>query len=574
MIPHSFVQDLLNRVDIVDVIERHVSLKRAGTNLKACCPFHGEKTPSFNVNPTKQFYYCFGCHAHGTAIGFLMEYLGMSFPEAVKELAARVGMTVPEDLSAAPAPKSAAGLHDVLLTALKFYREQLKGSAKAVAYLKGRGLTRDVVTRFGLGYAPPGWQGLAGAFPDYQSKLLVDAGLVIQGEDGKRYDRFRDRVMFPILNQRGQVIGFGGRVQDQGEPKYLNSPETPVFEKGRELYGLYQARSAIREQGMALVVEGYMDVVALSQMGIGNAVATLGTATTPHQVTLLLRQTDNVVFCFDGDEAGRRAAWRALENSLGQISDGKSLSFLFLPEGEDPDSYVRKTGREGFERLLKGALPLSNFLVSELAGRVDLANPEGKARFLHEAGPLVTRVAAPILGLLIRKHLAELAGVTLEELNSRFQIKEITRGAAPQVPRQQAQPKPPTRSLQRTLLQCLLFDPELARKAEAGWMADGSTESKLLSQLIDFVKNSPHVVTTAGLLQSYVDSPISRQLREIEGEIAVLGPDFNAAAEFNDVLRTMKARQEKEASNRELAAKLTSWNEQQFQGTKHSPEGG
>jgi DNA primase len=561
MIPQGFVQELLNRVDIVDVIERHVPLKRAGANLVACCPFHGEKTPSFTVSPTKQFYHCFGCGAHGTAIGFLMEHLGMSFPEAVTELAARVGMSVPEDRSAASAPKS-AGLHDVLLKAAKFYREQLKGSEKAVAYLKRRGLTGGIAARFGLGYAPPAWQGLAGAFHDYQSKSLVDAGLVIQGEDGKRYDRFRDRVMFPILNQRGQVIGFGGRVLDQGEPKYLNSPETPVFEKGRELYGLYQARGAIRERGMALVVEGYMDVVALSQAGVGNAVATLGTATTPHQVTLLLRQTDNVVFCFDGDEAGRRAAWRALENSLGQISDGKSLSFLFLPEGEDPDSYVRMAGREAFERLQKGALPLSTFLVSELAGRVDLATPEGKARLLHEAGPLVARVAAPILGLLIRKRLAEVAGVTLEELNSRFQIKELTRGPAPQAARPRQQPKASARSLQRTLLQCLLFDPELARKAEAGAVVDGGPESELLVQVIDLVKMSPHVVTTAGLLQAFADNPLSRQLIEIERELATLGPDYDAAAEFRDVLLRFKERQDREARAQALAADLARYQEQ------------
>jgi DNA primase len=548
MIPQGFVQELLNRVDIVDVVERHLPLKRAGANYVACCPFHGEKTPSFTVSPGKQFYHCFGCGAHGTAIGFLMEHLGMSFPEAVKELAGRAGMTVPEDRAVGAAPRS-AGLHEVLLQAARFYRDQLKRSDRAVAYLRGRGLTGDVAARFGLGYAPPGWQGLAGAFPDYQAKALVDAGLVIQGEDGKRYDRFRDRVMFPILNQRGQVIGFGGRVLDQGEPKYLNSPETPVFEKGRELYGLYQARGAIRRQGMVLVVEGYMDVVALSQMGVENAVATLGTATTAHQVSLLLRQTDSVVFCFDGDEAGRRAAWRALENSLGQLSDGKSLSFLFLPEAEDPDSYVRKAGREGFERLLRSALPLSSFLVSDLSERVDLATQEGRAKLLEMARPLVQRISAPALGLLVRKRVAEVAGLTLGELNSLFQIKEVSPSTAP------VRRPPKGQSLYRKLVQCIFIQPELARRPGLDRLHGGGEEGELLRQMVEFVTGSPHMVSTAALIQHFASSPLDAKLTELEREVAPLGlGDFDAETEFAGALTRIGQICADEARRRELEA--------------------
>jgi DNA primase len=546
MIPQSFVQDLLNRVDIVDVVERHVSLRKAGANYVACCPFHGEKTPSFTVSPSKQFYHCFGCGAHGTAIGFLMEYSGLNFPEAVTELAARAGMQVPEE-RAAPMLARSAGLHEILLEATRYYREQLKRSDKAVAYLKSRGVSGEIAASFGMGYAPAGWQNLAAVFPDYQSKALVEAGLVIQGDDGKRYDRFRDRVMFPILNQRGQVIGFGGRVLDQGEPKYLNSPETPVFEKGRELYGLYQARPVVREGGTVLVVEGYMDVVALAQHEVRYAVATLGTATTPNQVQLLFRHGEKVVFCFDGDAAGRRAAWRALENCLAQLADGKQAAFLFLPEGEDPDTYVRKAGREGFERLLKGAQPLSTFFVSELAGRVDLTSPEGRARLLQEARPLVTRVVAPAIGLLVRKRLAELAGVSLQELNSLFHIKE-TLGAASRPPRRV---EAPDHSLYRQMLRCIIFDPELARADELVVPPEAGRDGELLVQLVDFVRNCSPVVTTAALIQRFTETPWDRQLGELERELAPLGTEFNAEADFTGALRRLEQRRREEARERE-----------------------
>ncbi|HEY6044433.1 MAG TPA: DNA primase, partial [Nitrosospira sp.] len=387
MISQSFIQELLSRIDIVDVIEREVPLKKAGINYAACCPFHSEKTPSFTVSPTKQFYHCFGCGAHGSAIGFLMDYSGTDFVEAVNDLAARVGMQVP-----AQQPKSGSGtgeigssgwpqdqsqddsssfqdLVEVMNAAGRFYRQQLKASKDAIAYLKKRGLTGETAVRFGIGYAPAGWQNLDAAFSDTEAgaraNLLVKAGLSIRNEEGNCYSRFRDRIMFPILNLKGMLVGFGGRVLEQGEPKYLNSPETPLFQKGRELYNLFSARRSIREAGRVIVVEGYMDVVALTQHGIEYVVATLGTAITSFHVQKLLRQTDDVVFCFDGDNAGRKAAWRALEDSLAQLADGKNVSFLFLPEGEDPDSYIRNFGKEAFEELSRQSLPLSIFLFRE-----------------------------------------------------------------------------------------------------------------------------------------------------------------------------------------------------------------
>src|SRR5437899_5426799 len=358
MIPNDFIQTLLSRIDVVDVVDRYVPLKKAGANYVACCPFHSEKTASFTVSRTKQFYHCFGCGAHGTAVGFLMEYGGKSFPDAVEELARDAGLEVPRVETRpgeAERREQTQDLASLLLTAAKYYRAQLKESPRAIDYLKGRGLTGEIAARFGVGYAPDAWQPLASAFDKYDARELETAGLVIAGDAGKRYDRFRDRIMFPIHDSRGQVIGFGGRVLGDGEPKYLNSPETPLFSKGRELYGLYLARAAIRDAGTVVVVEGYMDVVALAQHGVEYAVATLGTATTPTHVQKLFRQSDRVVFCFDGDGAGRKAAWRALENALPVLADGKNAAFLFLPDGEDPDDYIRKRGKESFETLVDSA---------------------------------------------------------------------------------------------------------------------------------------------------------------------------------------------------------------------------
>ena len=419
MIPQSFIQDLLSRVDIVEVIDRHVKLKRAGANHVACCPFHSEKTPSFTVSPTKQFYHCFGCGAHGTAVGFLMEHSGMGFVEAVKELAQSVGMKVPEmERSEAAQRRAEHGvtLYEVLLQAAQHYRGRLKEAPQAIAYLKKRGLSGEIAKSFGIGYAPDEWQGLAAAFSDYDGKVLAEAGLVKTSEEGRRYDVFRNRIMFPIVDVRGNIIGFGGRVIGDGEPKYLNSPETPVFEKGRELYGLYQARRAIRDAGRVLVVEGYMDVVALAQAGVEYAVATLGTATTPLHVQKLLRQADEIVFSFDGDAAGRKAAWRALENSLPQLTDGKQARFLFLPDGEDPDTYVRKHGKAAFEQLLGRAAPLSKFLLDELGARGDLATAEGRARCVHEAKPLLKQMQAGALRLQLVRELAEKTRLSPEEV--------------------------------------------------------------------------------------------------------------------------------------------------------------
>ena len=488
MIPNDFIQTLLARVDIVEVVDRHVPLKKAGTNYAACCPFHNEKTPSFTVSPAKQFYHCFGCGAHGTAIGFLMEYGGKSFPDAVEELARDAGLEVPHDERPGEAQRreDTQDLATLLLTAARFYRAQLKDAPRAIEYLKARGLTGAIAAHFGIGYAPDGWQPLAAAFADYSVPALETAGLVIAGDAGKRYDRFRDRIMFPIHDSRGQVIGFGGRVLGAGEPKYLNSPETPLFSKGRELYGLFLGRNAIRDAGKVVVVEGYMDVVALAQHGIDYAVATLGTATTPAHVQKLFRLTDSVVFCFDGDNAGRKAAWRALENTLPILADGKDARFLFLPDGDDPDDYVRKRGKAAFETLLRDATSLSAFLLRELAAAHPPTSAEGRAALVAAARPHVAALNAPVLAVLLRQELAALTGLPEAELRALLPPPprvaptppSVIRGARPE-PRGILRPAPPSSrrapSLVRELIQGLLLQPEAARTITIPQPDDGDT---------------------------------------------------------------------------------------------------
>ncbi|MFJ1302392.1 DNA primase [Pseudomonadota bacterium AL_CKDN230030165-1A_HGKHYDSX7] len=460
MIPESFIQDLLARVDVADVVGRYVQLRKGGANLLGLCPFHNEKSPSFTVSPTKQFYHCFGCGAHGSAITFLMEHTGASFPEAVRTLAGSVGMTVPEE-SRSPRQRAESqrrqaevSRHTQVLDAAQAqYLRLLRGSPQAIAYLKQRGLTGEVARNFGLGWSGTDRHGLAQVFDNYDDPILVESGLVIESEDGRRYDRFRERVMFPIRNTRGALIGFGGRIIGKGEPKYLNSPETPVFSKGHELYGLWEARQPIRQEGMVIVVEGYMDVVGLAQLGIGNAVATLGTSTTPDHVKKLLRASDKVIFSFDGDSAGRRAAWRALQACLPVLRDDIAIRFLFLPAEHDPDSYVREFGAEAFREQLGQAAALSRFLQDELSSRHNLDEAEGRASCLHEAKPLLHLIPECGLRTQIERELAKVVQLTPEEMaasmaqySAQMQAQAAARQAVaagnPGAPAQPGAPRP------------------------------------------------------------------------------------------------------------------------------------
>jgi len=540
MIPRDFIDQLLSRVDIVDVIDRRVPLKKAGQNYQACCPFHSEKSPSFTVSPTKQFYHCFGCGAHGSAIGFLMEYGGLTFIDAVKSLADEVGLKVPEDATFQPKSKTCPDLSEFMLKAAVFYKDQLKASPRAIEYLKKRGLTGQIAARFGLGYAPAQSNALKQVFDNYDAAELAAAGLVIDGERG-RYDRFRDRIMFPIRNAKGQVIAFGGRILDQGEPKYLNSPETPIFHKGSEVYGLFEGRQAIREAGKFLVVEGYMDVVALSQFDINYAVATLGTATTPIHARTLLRQTDKLFYCFDGDNAGRKAAWRALENTLEAVTDGKEVAFLFLPEGEDPDTWVRANGKEAFENFLqREAVPLSTFLIRELARDINLATQEGQARLLKEAIPLLKKLAsAPLLATLIERQLGEGIGMRQEEIHA--MIHPAVKG---KWQKNEGRPTPPGRtqpSVCRVMVRALMLRPELAREIDAKLLPTGDPNAQLLGRISTWLMQIPAPVNPALILESVRGQEFELDIVALQSEIIDLSENWSPEAEFNGGLDQLNA---------------------------------
>ncbi|MBD5801329.1 DNA primase [Azoarcus sp. Aa7] len=571
MIPQSFIQDLLARVDIVDVIERHLTLKKSGANYFACCPFHGEKSASFSVSPSKQFYHCFGCGAHGSAVGFLMEYSGLSFVEAVKELASYAGLQVPQENRPGFRPEAASahdGLIEAMAVAARFYRDQLKTAPSAIDYLKRRGVSGEIAARFGIGFAPDDWQALRGTFPNYDAKTLLDAGLVIENDAGRRYDRFRNRIVFPIQDRRGRIIAFGGRVLDAGEPKYLNSPETPLFEKGRELYGLSQAQKAIRDAGYSIVVEGYMDVVALAQFGVANAVATLGTATTPHHINTLLRQSQRIVFCFDGDNAGRKAARRALESALEALRDDVTLAFLFLPEQHDPDSFVRTHGAAAFNQAANDATPLTTFLLNELRAECPLDTAEGRARLVHDAKPLITRIAAPMLRLQIIKAIADASGFSQNEVETAFGLKVQNTSRQPREagfdgwrdrnPPGFATP-PPNRQRRRppseanTLLRLVLQHPAWAARLPVDLIPAHTTEGQALVAIID-LSSTGDLAMNAGLgalVEQFRDTPHADTLARVAAELVDAEFDENVVEIlFEDTLNKLHAN----AITREIVA--------------------
>ena len=539
-IPQSFIDDLLARVDIVEVIDSRVPLKKTGRDYTACCPFHNEKTPSFSVSQVKQFYHCFGCGAHGSAIGFLMDYEHLEFVEAIEELARGLGLEVPREAGGAPRPSDdSQRLYALLERADRYFRHQLREhpqAPKAVAYLKQRGLSGEIAARFGIGYAPPGWENLEAELgTDHQTRQdLLRLGLTLTRDDGSPYDRFRDRVMFPIRDRRGRVIGFGGRVLGDDKPKYLNSPESPVFHKGQELYGLFEARKAERRLERLLVVEGYMDVVALAQFGIGYAVATLGTSTTREHLERLFRTVPEVVFCFDGDRAGREAAWRALENCLPVLADGRQVRFLFLPEGEDPDSQVRQEGREAFERRVREAMPLSEYLFEHLAGLVDMSSLDGRARLVELARPLLRQLPEGAFRQLLVQRLGELSGVP------RAGLAELLRGEAapPAAPRAAPRPRPSGGgpSLVRHAISLLLHQPALGQAVQVpGELADDEGPGMdLLRELLEITRARPHL-TTGALLEHWRDTDQGRHLHKL-ATTPLQVPEAGMARELQDAL--------------------------------------
>ncbi|MCW0345211.1 DNA primase [Pantoea ananatis] len=515
-IPRVFINDLLARTDIVELIDARVKLKKQGKNYHACCPFHNEKTPSFTVNGEKQFYHCFGCGAHGNAIDFLMNYDRLEFVESIEELATSHGLDVPYEAGNGPSQMERhqrQSLYQLMENLNGFYQQSLQQSSAQSArdYLEHRGLSADIINHFSIGYAPAGWDNVLKRFgkqPEDRESLM-EAGMLVSNDKGRVYDRFRERVMFPIRDKRGRVIGFGGRVLGNDTPKYLNSPETPVFHKGRQLYGLYEALKNHPEPKRLLVVEGYMDVVALAQYGVDYAVASLGTSTTAEHIQLLFRSTDNVICCYDGDRAGREAAWRALETALPYMNDGRQLRFMFLPDGEDPDTLVRKEGKAAFEARMEQAMPLSSFLFDSLLPQVDLSSRDGKARLSTLALPLITQIPGETLRIYMRQELGNKLGILDDAQLEKLMPKQGPGGSTPVAP-------PLKRTTMRVLVALLIQNPQLATLVPS---LDGLAESKIagLPLFIELVTrcNENPGLTTGQLLELYRGTNFSQTLETL-----------------------------------------------------------
>ncbi len=559
-IPQHFIDELLNRVDIVDLIDSRVPLRKAGRDFQARCPFHEEKSPSFTVSQTKQFYHCFGCGAHGSAISFLMEYEHLDFIEAIKELAQKAGVALP-NIEEEPTHKAIdKDLYSIMDEASSFYRQQLRSHAdgpKAVEYLKGRGLTGQIASEFGIGFAPPGWDGLLkaiGSTPQRQAQLST-TGMTIEKEGGRYYDRFRNRIMFPIRDRRGRIIAFGGRVIDNNDtPKYLNSPESPLFHKGRELYGLYEARQAQRQIERLLVVEGYMDVVALAQHGIRYAVATLGTALTPDHVGPLYRTTQEVVFCFDGDRAGRDAAWKALDIMLPELKEGRTARFMFLADGEDPDTLVRKIGQTAFEKQVKNAVPLSTFLLDNLLQHVDMSAIDGRARLAELVRPKLTKISNAIFRHMLINALAARININAQELSQLLGEKSPSQSAKQSRRPQQRSFEPHNLSPIRTAITLLLNQPQLAQSAGDPQRYLQLTEPgiRLLVELLEVARSNPHI-NCGTILERWRDQPEGKHLSKL-ASTTINTPVDGLETEFQGALRLLD-RQRIEQEHEQLRRK-------------------
>jgi DNA primase len=538
LIPQWFIDDLLNRADIVDIIDARIPLKKAGHEYKACCPFHNEKTPSFSVVPNKQFYHCFGCGAHGTAITFLMEYEHMDFIEAIETLAAQQGIEVPREQGTQPEKQRVSNdLYETLQQAADFYRQQLKQNQNAINYLKDRGLSGEIAAEYSMGYAPPGWDNLIRLFGESHNDQLKESGMLTENESGKIYDRFRDRIMFPIRDRRGRTIGFGGRIMgSDGGAKYLNSPETPLFHKGKELYGLYEARQAIRKLESFYVVEGYMDVIALAQNGVRNVVATLGTATTSDHLKQLFKIVPKIVFCFDGDRAGRDAAWRALENALPIMRDGNIIKFLFLPDGEDPDSMIRQHGKLEFERLSNKSQTLSAYFFDHLSQDIDLDSADGRSRLAQLAQPHLQKLPGGVFHEIMLDQLAELTGLTAERLSKVVQLDQEPTLRRPEKPIQQQKNTPV-----RHLITLLLQQPELAQYVDTP-NSIGEIElpgAQLLKDMLVFLQTQPGS-HTGTILEHWRNSEHGKHLTKL-ALISIDLEDHRLEAEFKDTLNQLEA---------------------------------
>jgi DNA primase len=540
-IPQEFIDELLNRIDIVDVVSGRLQMKQSGSNFSACCPFHNEKTPSFSVSQSKQFYYCFGCHASGSAISFLMNYDQLHFVEAIEQLAGSIGLEVPRDATETNRQNTHKPLYEIMQRCTQYYAEQLKKTPLAVEYLKRRNLSGETAKKFGLGYATPGWSNLESAVKANNEQLL-SLGMQIKNNEGRIYDRFRERIMFPIRDRRGRVIGFGGRILDQGEPKYLNSPETILFHKGEELYGYYEARKSIHDAGKVIIVEGYMDVIALSQHNVENTVATLGTATTPAHIQFLYRTIPELVFCFDGDRAGREAAWRALKVTLPELQDGRDAHFLFLADGEDPDSFVSSKGKAAFEAMIDQSMSVTEFLVQHLSKDLDLTDVGGKAKLANLAKPLIDSLPQGVYKQLMQQRLESVIGTQLKLDNqqpSSIQAK-TSKTASPKTGNTHA-------AVLRRAVILVLQKPMVTQQFAASeyTFEASSVGGQLLMQLISLCKQSnTETLTTGALLEHFRETTHFNALNKLAFQELLPDkreiPDEIAAQEFNDIVEKLK----------------------------------
>jgi DNA primase len=536
MIPESFIQEVLNRVDVVDIVDQRVKLKKAGSNFVACCPFHQEKSPSFSVSPSKQFYHCFGCGAHGSAISFLIEYDGLSFIDAIQYLANHLGLKVPnEKIENKEKQSEYKKFEETLMLANTYYKKNLRESKEAINYLKKRGLTGEVAREFQIGFANEDWQGLKKVFPQYESQVLQSIGLVQKNENGKLYDRFRNRIMFPIFNPKGSIIGFGGRViKNEDMPKYYNSPETPLFKKSYELYGLLNARKAIRDENNILIVEGYMDVIALHQHGIKNVVATLGTATTVFHIQKLIRYSKRITFCFDGDNAGVEAAWKALNNLIEVLDDYLEFYFLFLPQEHDPDSFIREYSKEKFTEEIKNAIPMTEFIVKRLTEKNELNSQEKKIKLLNELEPLIKKINSEKYKLFLIKRISQLIQVSETELINLLKIKKETNVASKI--RKVSQTKK-TMTIKRKFLLLLIAKPELFNLQDSELFNDHGIEDQILKLIAELksqqlLNENTKCSALLHLLEDKVDDNLLNELKE---QISDLSEKMDLDEEFRMV---------------------------------------
>lgn len=557
MIPESFIQEVLNRIDVVDIVDQRVKLKKAGANYVACCPFHQEKSPSFTVSPSKQFYHCFGCGAHGSAISFLMEYEGLTFIESIQSIASQLGLSVPNEQTISKSEKSDyLILEQALMQANQFYKKNLRASKEAIQYLKNRGLSGEIAKQFQIGFANQEWQGLQQVFKNYDDPILQSAGLVQKNEAGKLYDRFRNRIMFPIFNAKDNIIGFGGRVIHADDtPKYYNSPETPLFKKSYELYGLSQSKKGIRDEQNILIVEGYMDVISLHQHGVQNAVATLGTATTVYHLKKLIRYSKKITFCFDGDNAGIEAAWKALNTAVEILEDDLEFYFMFLPEGEDPDTYIRNHSLDDFKKMINQATPLSDFIIKRLTSNNDLNSQENKIKFINNFEPIYKKMSSPKYKIFLLKRVSELIHLSQVEIEKMVGGKSMSVNQSMNTKIKYSASAKNTLTAKRKYILIVLIHPKLFNPEDQKVFQGNSVDDEIYKAMLSIIEgNDAAFENSASLFHGLADRVEEKLINELQNQIMNYAENIDLEAEFTLVQSVLNNLSTKQIQSQKLAA--------------------